>query len=47
MTKTFLENEAQEYQRWQDTLEALNSANQGRVINLRLPGQLAPDNPLR
>jgi predicted transcriptional regulator len=31
--KEYLEREAQELQRWQETLEALDSANQGRVIN--------------
>jgi len=31
--REFLEREALERQRWQETLEALDSANQGRVID--------------
>ncbi len=31
--KEYLEREAQDLRRWQETLEALDSANQGRVID--------------
>ncbi|MEN8132200.1 MAG: ribbon-helix-helix protein, CopG family [Pseudomonadota bacterium] len=31
--KEYLEREAQELQRWQETLEALDSANQGKVVD--------------